>query len=353
MDGQPAYPKVSVIIVNYNGGEFLTRCIDSVVHQCYPDLEIILVDNGSIDGSAEQVESDCNSVKVIRAGKNLGFSAANNLGARYAAGEMLAFINPDALLDRHCLDELVQALKRDPSIGLATAKILLYSRPDKINTCGNEVHFTGMPSCRGWMLDSQAVAHPEEVVSVSGAAFMARRSVFDWVGGFDESFFLYAEDTDLSWRVQLMGYRCVCAPGAIVYHRYEPRFEPAKFYYLERNRCQMLLKNLHWRSLALLIPALMLTELVTWGYAFLHGKEYRRCKMRTYSWLVSHRKDILAARAFVQRSRVMPDKRFLGKCSFRLNFDLASPGLAASLARLLFDPLYFLFFRAYLALARW
>lgn len=353
MSRQPTYPKVSVIIVNYNGGELLARCIDSIIHQRYPNVEIILVDNGSIDGSAEQVESDCNSVRVVRAGKNLGFSAANNLGVQYASGAILAFINPDTLLEQNCLVEIVQALERDPSIGLLTAKILLYSQPDKINTCGNAVHFTGIPSCRGWMLNSQAVVQPEEVASVSGAAFATLRSVFDSVGGFDESFFLYVEDTDLSWRVQLMGYRCVCAPGAIVYHQYEPRFRPAKFYYLERNRCQMLFKNLDWRSLVLLIPALMLTELVAWGYAFLHGKEYLRSKLQAYLWLVAHRKDILTARALVQRGRVMPDKWFLGKCSFRLNFDLASPGLAATLARFLFDPLYFLFFRAYLALARW
>ena len=109
------------------------------------------MDNGSTDGSAEYVEREFARVTLLRAGENLGFGGANNLAARQATGEYLAFLNPDTAVEPGWLRALIGALHGNPGVGLATPKILLLSRPDRINTCGNDVHFTGIPTVRGWM----------------------------------------------------------------------------------------------------------------------------------------------------------------------------------------------------------
>jgi GT2 family glycosyltransferase len=135
------------------------------------------------------------------------------------------------------------------------------AQPDRINTCGNSVHFTGFGSLRGWMASADALNETCDVPSVSGAAFAVRRSLYNTLGGFDESFFpAYVEETDLCWRAQLAGYTCRYVPDSIIYHDYKLDFRPDKYFWLERNRCQMLLKNLRWPTLLLLIPALLLAD---------------------------------------------------------------------------------------------
>ena len=333
-------PKVSIIIVNHNGRQHLEACLTSVLNQTYPDYEVILVDSGSTDRSAEYVEQRFGQVRLVRAGENVGFGCANNLGGRLAAGEYLAFLNPDTVVEPDWLQPLVRTLQRHPAAGLATAKILLCSQPDRINTCGNQVHLTGIPSCRGYMLPADSLDQLDEVCSVSGAAFVIHRRVFEQIGGFDTGFFLYAEDNDLSWRALLAGYRCLYVPDSVVYHDYAPRFGPDKYLYLERNRYQLLLRNLRRRTLLLLAPALVLAELVTWGYAWVRGRAHLRAKLGSYGWLLANWPAIRRGRRRIQARRQAPDREILRRCSHALAYDLAGQGRTARLGRILFDPLF-------------
>ncbi len=355
MQQRQDWPQVSIIIVNYNGLAYLDACLTSVFAQAYPNFEVILVDNGSVDGSVAWVEEnflaneDHLPLTVVRSEENVGFGHANNLGARHATGEYLAFLNPDTVVTESWLYPLVDVLEQQPDVGLATAKILLSSHPDRINTCGNEVHFTGFPACRGWMWPAQSVVRVEDVGSISGAAFVMRRAVFELLGGFDGRFFLYVEDNDLSWRAHLTGYRSVCVPDAVIYHKYAPRFEPQKYFYLERNRYLLLLKNLERRTLLLLLPALLLAEVIAWGYAILHGPEHVCAKVRAYRWVFAHWQETLAARRSVQSLRRASDRVILARCAYRPAYGLAQEGWMSRIAGLVFDPLFGLLYRAAMA----
>nr|MDA8219853.1 glycosyltransferase family 2 protein [Dehalococcoidales bacterium] len=194
--------QVSVIVVNYNGRPHIGQCLHSLLADRRQDREIILVDNASTDGSADYVEQAFPQVRLIRNERNEGFGQANNLAAGVANGNYLAFLNPDTVVEPNWLDPLIATLEANPQAGLATSQVLLLSDPKVVNTCGSEVHQTGLTLCRGMGEPRDAFPLIEEVDAVSGAAFAMPRYLFWALGGFDPDFFLYMEDTDLSWRAR-------------------------------------------------------------------------------------------------------------------------------------------------------
>jgi GT2 family glycosyltransferase len=188
---------------------------------------------------------------------------------------------------------------------------------------------------------------------VSGAAFVIRRDLFERLGGFDESFFLYMEDTDLSWRARLAGYRCICVPSSIVFHDYVLHFGPEKTFYQERNRYLMLLKSLRWRTFPVLLPALLLAEVVTWGFVLLREPQRLANKMRAYAWILRNWTAVLQSRQQTQALRMVRDRDLLTQCEWRLAYEQTVNGPVGRLAHLVFDPLFFLLFRLALAVIRW
>lgn len=343
----------SIIIVNYNGGDRLISCIESVVQASEGDDEIILVDNASTDSSTELIAQRFPSVRILRSETNLGFAAGNNLGAEAARGDYLAFLNPDTVVEPGWLSALIAGLDADPRVGLATAKILLLGEPSRINTCGNEVHLTGLTLCRGTGMDRSLFPTVDEVGSVSGAAFAMRRSLFEALGGFDERFFLYMEDTDLSWRARLTGYRTVYVPNAVVYHDYTLRLDGWKLFFLERNRYLMLLKSLRWRTLLVLVPTLALGETITWGFVLLRPIERLGPKLRAYGAIAQNWRAIAEARQRTQQLRCVPDAELLAICTHRIAYTQTRVPLASRLAHLIFNPTSFLLQRLTLLVTRW
>jgi len=313
-------PRASVIVVNYNGGLLLRQCLASLLADCGEDDEIIVVDNASTDGSAAEIEQAFPEVRVIRSAVNLGFGEGNNIGVHWATGRYLAFLNPDTVVERGWLDALIIALEDNPASGLATSKILLLDDPDHINTCGIDVHFTGLALCRGLGLHRTALAQAGEVGAISGDAFAIRRDLFEALGGFDGRFFLYMEDTDLSWRARMAGYRCLYAPASVVYHQYTLRFGSQKTFYQERNRYVMLLKGLRWPTLLLLLPALLLSELITWIFVLLRDRSRMANKVHAYSWILQHWKVIMNQRRRTQAMRRVCDRDLIGQCTHRLAY---------------------------------
>ena len=190
--------RASVIIVSYNSREDLKRCLPSLLPSLGAQDEVIVVDNASSDGSAGWLAQSYPQIHLVNSPDNLGFAGGNNLGAHYANGRYLAFLNPDTVVEPGWLEALIAALESHPEAGLATSKILLLSDPERINTCGNDVHISGITLCRGMGLLRQSFSSQEEVSAASGAAFVIRKDVFEALDGFDERFFMYMEDTDLS-----------------------------------------------------------------------------------------------------------------------------------------------------------
>lgn len=346
-------PGASIIIVNYNGRRYLDACLDSLREGRELGYEVIVVDNASGDGSADHVAARYPQVRLIRSETNLGFGAGNNLGARCARGDYLAFLNPDTEAEPGWLEALISALEQDAQAGLATALVVLMDEPDRVNTCGNDMHLTGLTLCRGMGAHRAAFSKTAEVSAVSGAAFAIRRDLFQALGGFDESFFLYVEDSDLSLRARLAGYRLLAVPEAAIRHDYRLQFGPQKAFYQERNRTLMLLKAFHWRTLLMLAPALALGEVVTWGFFLLRERRQWAQKLRAYGWILKHWDQILETRRRTQALRRVKDRDLIHSLTHRMDYEQTVGGMVPRLAHVLFDPLFWLFQRLAWALVRW
>jgi GT2 family glycosyltransferase len=208
----------------------------------------------------------------------------------------------------------------------------------RVNTCGNTMHYTGITVCNGLgkRADAPELMQTKNVSAVSGACFAMPRSLWNELGGLDESFFTYLEDTDLSLRARLAGYRCVYVPEAVVYHNYANRFSATKLYYLERNRIFMLMKCYRTSTLIRMLPALLLAEAVTWGYAVKSGPTHIAAKARAYVWILTHRSAVRAARRKAQESRRATDTALLAAMTSSLHLSqLAGAGLSSMADRFL------------------
>lgn len=302
------FPTASVIVVGYNSRCFLEQCLGSLRQQEYPaSYEILFVDNVSTDGSADYVRAEFPDIRVIENTENNGYAGGNNLGAQNARGTVLAFLNPDTCTEPDWLQELVRPLVMDSTVGLTTSKIILADQPDTVNTCGNDLSLTGITTCHRAGERVAAVTTDEDVTAVSGAAFAIWTDLFKWLGGFDERFWMYLEDTDLSWRARLAGYRCRLAANSIVAHHYTLTLTPNKTQVIERNRYLMLAKNLNGGAFVALMPQLVIGEILTWGWATLRGPRFLWAKLLATIWLLTHLVDLWRARHAIRHLRRMPD----------------------------------------------
>jgi GT2 family glycosyltransferase len=237
---------VSAIIVNWNGKHLLPECLDSLREQTYPADEILVVDNGSRDGSQDLIRERYPEVTLIELGENKGFSIANNIGIRRATGDYIALLNNDLVLDKHWVEHMVSTLEADVSLGSCACKMLFYDRRNTIDAAGIEVLTSGGGANRGLFEDASVFAHPARVFGACAGAALYRASMFQDVGLFDEDFYIYYEDVDLAFRAQLAGYDCLYVPWAIVYHHHSAsngRFGK-KHYYLARNCLLVVVKNM-------------------------------------------------------------------------------------------------------------
>jgi GT2 family glycosyltransferase len=334
-------PNCSVIIVNHNGLPHLKKCLPSIFRQHYPDYDVIVVDNASTDGSIEFLVREFPQLIVVRNKENLGYTGANNVGFKQATGKYVAVLNPDTEVEPNWLEELVIALEEDQFAAMATPKILLMDNPEKINACGNDITFTGLTFCRGLDQQAESYLEPEFVSAVSGAAFVIRRCILDQIGGFDENLFMYYEDTDLSLRAMLAGYKCLFVPKSIIYHQYAFRFPPEKCFYQERNRYYSLFKTLRWQTFIVLLPELLISEILAWGYASIFGTDHIKSKYRSWVWLIKNRNQILMARQNTQSLRQVDDKTLLNHFTFHLNFTQTTNPLLGRTLELIVNPLLF------------
>jgi GT2 family glycosyltransferase len=251
-------PRLSVVIVAWNSAMALKATIPALVEQLREGDEMILVDNGSEDGTRELVAELAPSARVVQMGSNTGFSAAANAGAEAATGDLLVLLNPDARPLPGFRDAIAQPWVEDRGWA-AWMGLVACNDAREVNTAGNPVHFTGL-AWAGEHGPPLGSIEPREVAALSGACLAIALQTFRRLGGFPEPYFLYHEDIDLSMRLRLEGERIGLQPSAVVDHDYE--FEgPAKMRWLERNRWAFVLRVYPAPLLVLLAPALLLTEL--------------------------------------------------------------------------------------------
>jgi hypothetical protein len=269
--------QASIIIVTYNNKHFLNVCLNSIFTQEYPH-EVIIVDNCSNDGTVSYVREHFPTVKVIGNSSNAGYGAGNNLGVKHAQGEYIVILNPDTIVHKGWLSALISPLENENNI-ITTPKILTYEGLT-INTCGNINHFTGLNFTRGLGLSPDHYQEPTSTGGISGACFAMRKHDYEILGGFDETFFMYNEDSDFSWRAFQSGYTIKYIPNSVIRHYYTLKVAPEKLYYLEKGRYIILRKYFSRREMIILLPSLIMAEIFTWGYCLKQGKQGIRNKIR-------------------------------------------------------------------------
>ncbi len=239
---------ISVVVVNYNGEHFLEPCLKSLEKQTFEDFEVILVDNGSSDGSLEYVRDQFPAVRVIALAENLGFCGGNNAGIREARGKYIALLNNDAEAHPRWLEELRGALDNHSDVGFCASKIFLHDQPDIIDSAGGIFYSCGVDGQRGHLeKDTGKFVEADYVFGAPGAASIYRQAVLEDIGLFDEDFFAYAEEVDLNFRAQLCGYKCLFVPTAVVYHTGGGTMKHAsdqRRYLSHRNQFYVLIKDM-------------------------------------------------------------------------------------------------------------
>jgi GT2 family glycosyltransferase len=213
-------PAMSIIIPHLNGKHHLDDCLGSLRRQTFTDFEVIVVDNGSTDGSQAYIKDNFPEVKILELDKNMGFTGACIAGYKVSKGDLVVLLNNDTEVDDQWLETLVNSFERVPEAGSVASKMLLFDQHNMIHTAGDYYRADGIPGNRGvWQQDSGQYDNETFVFSACGGAAAYRRTMLEEIGFLDEDFFFSCEDIDLAWRINLTGYRVLYNPKAVVYHK--------------------------------------------------------------------------------------------------------------------------------------
>jgi GT2 family glycosyltransferase len=247
--------RATVVIANWNRRELIERALDSLEAQRERDFEVIVVDNGSSDGSREMLEARAESagpipIRVIANRDNRGFCEANNQGIAAARGKYVALLNNDAEAEADWLGAMCRALDARPDYGMAACKIVDWEDPRRIDKAGHVIFWDGQNRGRGTgEIDEGQYDTEEDVLWPDGCAALYRRSMLEEIGGFDESFFAYADDAELGLRARIAGWKCIYVPGAVVRHRRGStlgQLSLRRMELIERNRILLVWKHFPW-----------------------------------------------------------------------------------------------------------
>ncbi len=298
-------PLVSVIVVNYNGKKYLKNCFDSLSRVDYKNSEVILVDNGSKDGSVDFIKNNYPEVKILELGENLGLAVASNRGAEVANGEFLFFLNNDTIVDSEILKELVKTAKSDLKIGACACDVFTYDGKKEIGL-GLSCDRFGYPC-----FNLGDVFYPD-------AAIFVRRKVFEEIGGYDQKLFLYGEDRDLCWRIWLQGYYIAPVKSAHFFHdsactligneKYETNVWKRELG--ERNLIRSMIKNYSFSTLLVILPQYLALSFLEVLALVLKGqfRVVSQAYFKAYLWNIKNFSDTLKEHKRVNRKRAVSDK---------------------------------------------
>jgi GT2 family glycosyltransferase len=261
-----AQPHIAIIILNWNQRQVTLDCLASLREQHYSNLSIILVDNGSSDGSVAAVHSMYPEVTVLQNSENLGFAEGNNVGIRYALqsdAQYIMLMNNDTTVDPEMLDDLVAVIGADTTVGIVGPKMLYFDHPDLIWCAGNKINWRNGKTIRlqSEQKDKGADGDSREVDFITACAIILRRQVIEQIGLLDPRFFIYYEETDWCIRARRVGWHILYVPRARLYHKVSAAMgitSPATDYYMNRNVMLFLAKNLRgWSRMQALALAIL------------------------------------------------------------------------------------------------
>lgn len=311
--------RVAVIIVNWNGLEYLQHCLPALLAQTEVPFETLIVDNGSTDGSVEWLQSNYPMVQLVLNSENRGFAEANNQGIQATQGEYVVLLNNDAQPSLGWLASLVAVAESDARVGMVASQIRLAHAPERLDSAGIEIDVLGIAWNRRWGKPVAAEpSAPVEVFGPSAAAALYRREMLDEIGLFDERYFAYYEDVELAWRARRAGWRCLYAPAARVLHIHSAtgsRISGFKAYQIGINKWRTLLKHYPFKSLWMWVPLLLLVDMASWLGPLVFHFEIAPLRGRWQAW--KHCKALYTERQhFLGKIDISSDLRLPRLCSF-------------------------------------
>jgi len=307
---------VSIIIINWNGKEHLKKCIPSVLENSYKNFEIIIVDNGSTDGSLQYVGDKFPKTVIIRNKTNLGFAQANNQGVNKSRGEMILFLNNDTVVTKNFLTDLVTKLNSDKEIGACQPKILLLEKKDRLDSIGSFLTNTGFLYHYGFEArDAKKLDKEITLFSGKGSCLLFKKSVLNEIGHFNEDFFAYFEETDLCWRLWLAGYKLYYVPQAKIFHKSWGTARKLKQetinYHSFKNRIASLTINLGTYNLVKILPVhLVICALIAFFYSITGKPKISLAIFKAVFWNIKNQNIIQKKRRVTQtKIRIVSDKK--------------------------------------------
>lgn len=310
MEHKSIQPLISIIIVNYNGKEFLTPCLDSVFKSNYKNFEVILVDNASSDESHTDAKNKFEKIILIKNSKNLG-PGGRNSGILIAKGEFIVLLDFDTIVTPNWLNEFLTSYEKY-GYGMYQGKLLFMDDHTKINSAGCMINIFGFSFARGsGEVDSGQFDNKININFPASACAFIPRDIFDKVGLFDTEFFAYVEDTDFGWRTLLCGIKSFFASQVIVYHKGSPttQWSSKKFYFLERNRQICLHSNYSKKTLLILFPFLLLIEFGTFLLYVKRGMFSE--KIRSYLYILKNQKYLKKRYSDIHSRRNVSDSEII------------------------------------------
>lgn len=276
-------PKVSVVILNYNGLEYLKKFLPSVLESNYENMEVIVADNGSTDTSIGFLKTEYSHIRVIDLEENHGFAGGYNLALEKIDSEYFVLLNSDIQVTKNWIFPIIELMERDKTIGACQPKVLSYHKKEFFEYAGASggwIDWLGYPFCRGRIFDKVEKDNGQynstsEIFWASGAAYFVRAKLFKALGGFDADYFAHAEEIDLSWRIKRAGFKIMVRPRSVVYHVGGGTLDylnPRKTYLNFRNTLFSILKNEPKRKLFWLIPTRLILDGVAGGLFLVQGK---------------------------------------------------------------------------------
>ena len=303
--------QISVIIPNWNGMKFIGMCLDSLNQSDFYSYEVIVIDNGSVDGSREMIEKDYPLVRLIKNPKNMGFAVACNQGIKAAKGKYISLLNNDIEVESNWLTNLYEGMERHPECGMGTTKMMFLDQRDVFYNTGDLFHAWSAGGGRGQgEKDIGQYEKEDYVFGACAGAGIYRRDFFEKVGVFDEDFFIFAEDVDINMRGQLQGFKCVYLPKAKVYHigtatvgLYSDRY----IYLCKRNDIFVLIRNYSLKLYFKYIWTILHHQINDIKYFTYRGQGVVlfKSKLDVFKMLIP----MLIRRFSIQKSRTVTDKK--------------------------------------------
>lgn len=315
-------PKVTIIVLNYNGRQFLNNCFSSLKRLNYSDFDVVMVDDCSTDDSVAFVAKKFPWVKILQNTKNMGACVSFNRAVKRTVAELIAKIDNDVKVDRNWLREMVETIESDPQVGVVGSKILNYDGKS-VQEFGSSMDRMGyFMSYLGLEGETRELPKVRKVFYVSGCSMLFKKKVFEEAGMFDEKFYIYKDDLDLCWRMKLLGYKTVTnlrsvichmsgvtqgggstGKGTKIYHT-----TSRKRYFGERNTFRMLLKNYSAGSLFKVLPVYFLIIFAESVFFILMGQfKAPLIYLRAFWWNMQNLQDTLRERRKIQEKRKVPD----------------------------------------------